>query len=164
MDKYEDYEFIEIISPILEIEEFRKLNNIRHHGITRLDHSLRVAYYSYLVTKFLRLNYYEVTQAALLHDFFLDEVDDENMIIKLIKHPNIALSNTKKYFDLTPMQEDIIKKHMFPVTIIPPLYLESWIVDIVDDIAAIYERVYCTKKELNAATTFLFLFFIHYFR
>ena len=62
------------------------------------------------------------------------------------------------------MQEDIIKTHMFPITLTPPKYLESWIVDIVDDIAAVYEKVFSVRKELSAATTFLFLLLINYMR
>lgn len=164
MKKYNDCEFFDIVNHILENEEFRKLDDIRHHGITRLNHCMRVAYYSYLITKFLRLNYVEVTEAALLHDFFTDELESKNMIVSLIRHPYIALDNSKKYFNLSIMQEDIIKTHMFPVSLVPPKYIESWIVDIIDDICAIYERFYSTRKELNAASTFLFLLFINYFR
>lgn len=164
MKKYNDCEFFDIVNHILENEEFRKLDDIRHHGITRLNHCMRVAYYSYLITKFLRLNYVEVTEAALLHDFFTDELESKNMIVSLIRHPYIALDNSKKYFNLSMMQEDIIKTHMFPVSLVPPKYIESWIVDIIDDICAIYERFYSTRKELNAASTFLFLLFINYFR
>lgn len=164
MKKYNDCEFFDIINHILENEEFRKLDDIRHHGITRLNHCMRVAYYSYLITKFLRLNYVEATEAALLHDFFTDELESKNMIVSLIRHPYIALDNSKKYFNLSMMQEDIIKTHMFPVSLVPPKYIESWIVDIIDDICAIYERFYSTRKELNAASTFLFLLFINYFR
>lgn len=164
MKKYNDCEFFDIVNHILENEEFRKLDDIRHHGITRLNHCMRVAYYSYLITKFLGLNYVEVTEAALLHDFFTDELESKNMIVSLIRHPYIALDNSKKYFNLSMMQEDIIKTHMFPVSLVPPKYIESWIVDIIDDICAIYERFYSTRKELNAASTFLFLLFINYFR
>lgn len=164
MEKYNNDEFFYIINHILDNPEFKKLEEIKHHGISRLDHCIRVAYYSYLVTKFLRLNFVETAQAALLHDFFTDEVKDKNMIERLIKHPYTALNNAKKYYHLSLMQEDIIKTHMFPVTIIPPKFLESWIVDIVDDFSAIYERIICTRKELNAATTFLFLLFINYIR
>lgn len=164
MKKYNDCEFFDIVNHILENEEFRKLDDIRHHGITRLNHCMRVAYYSYLITKFLRLNYVEVTEAALLHDFFTNELESKNMIVSLIRHPYIALDNSKKYFNLSIMQEDIIKTHMFPVSLVPPKYIESWIVDIIDDICAIYERFYSTRKELNAASTFLFLLFINYFR
>lgn len=164
MSNYSNEEFLYIISHILDNEEFMKLENIRHHGITRFDHCMRVAYYSYIISKILRLDYQQVTEAALLHDFFTDEVKDKNMIVRLVKHPYIALDNAKKYYRLTPMQEDIIKTHMFPITFIPPKYLESWIVDIIDDISAIYERVACTKKEISAAMSFLFVLLLNYFK
>ena len=53
---------------------------------------------------------------------------------------------------------------MFPVTFTPPKYLESWIVDIVDDIAAIYERGTTVRQELSTAVTFLFIVFINYIK
>ena len=157
-------ELFNIIKPIINNCEFDKLKDIRHHGITRYDHCMRVAYYSYIVTKFFRLNYKDTTEAALLHDFFTDEVVEENFIKRLTNHPNIAFLNASKYFKLNKMQEDIIKTHMFPITLTPPKYLESWIVDIVDDIAAVYEKVFSVRKELSAATTFLFLLLINYMR
>ncbi len=161
---YNNDEFFEIIQPILEVPEFKKLDDIRHHGITRLDHCLRVAYYSYLISKLIHLNYKEVTEAALLHDFFTDEVDDESMPYRLRRHASIACNNASKYFRLSEMQKDIILTHMFPITFTPPKYLESWIVDFVDDIAAIYEKFYSVRKELNAATNFLFLFLVNYIK
>lgn len=154
-------EFNEIVREVLEIEEFKKLKNIKHHGITRYDHSLRVAYYTYMITRIMGLNYEEATIAALLHDFFIDEVNGCNIIRRLQKHPKYAVINASKYFDLTDLQEDIIYTHMFPVTIRPPKYLESWIVDLVDDISALYETFYCFRKEINAATTFIFIILIN---
>lgn len=164
MNNYQNEEFNKIISPILSIEEFQKLEEISHHGITRLNHSLRVAYFTYKITKFLHLNSKEATEAALLHDFFLDEVENENSILRLRKHPKYAVLNAKKYFELSDLQEDIIKCHMFPITFTPPKYLESWIVDCIDDIASIYERSYSTKNQLSAATTFIFLVIINFLR
>ena len=157
-------EFNNIISNIVSNEDFCSLKNINHHGITRYDHCMRVAYYTYKVTKALRLNYIEATRASLLHDFFMDEVDNENKVFKLRRHPKYALDNASKYFNLTPLQEDIILTHMFPVTFTPPKYLESWIVDIVDDISAIYEKTYTVKKELQAATLFIIVLLISYIK
>jgi len=164
MNDYQNEEFNKISNPILSIEEFQKLEGISHHGITRLNHSLRVAYFTYRITKFLHLNYKEATEAALLHDFFLDEVEEENSLFKLRRHPQYAVLNAKKYFELSDMQEDIIKCHMFPITFTPPKYIESWIVDFIDDIASIYERSYSTKNQLSAATTFLFLVMINFLK
>lgn len=145
-------EFELITKDISMNNEFMRLNTCIHHGISRLDHSYRVAYYSYKIMKFLKLNYVEGTRAALLHDFFTDDVDNYGALGRYRKHPKCALENAKKHFSLTPLQEDIIVKHMFPVTITPPKYLESVIVDIVDDVASIYERVSATTHEVSYTT------------
>ena len=79
-------------------------------------------------------------------------------------YKNILCMHSKKYFELSKLEEDIIIKHMFPVTFRPPKYLESWIVDLVDDVSAIYERIFTLRKELNAATTFLFIILLNYLR
>ena len=50
-------EFFKITKDILVHNEFDKLKNVSHHGISRHNHSMRVAYYTYLVTKTLHLNY-----------------------------------------------------------------------------------------------------------
>lgn len=164
MRKYNCIEFDNIIEPILNIDEFNELSNVDHHGINRFDHSLRVAYFTYMITKKLHLNYKEATEAALLHDFFTDEVDCENGVMRLRRHPDYAVKNAEKYFELSEMQRDIIKTHMFPVTFTPPKYLESWVVDIVDDAASIYERGYTIRKQVSIVTTFLFLILVNYFK
>lgn len=162
MNNYKDLEFERIISPVLEIEEFNQLKFITHHGMTRYDHSVRVAYLSYKVAKALHLDYQEVTIAALLHDFFLDEVENESNANKLRLHPLYAVKNASKYFDLTDKQIDIISTHMFPVTFTPPKYLESWIVDIVDDIAALYERGYGIHREVRMAMYVLMFIVVNF--
>ena len=69
MSEFIDEEFSILIDPIKSLDEYQKLKDIKHHGITRYEHSLRVAYYSYIITKALRLDYKETATAALLHDF-----------------------------------------------------------------------------------------------
>ena len=158
---YCDLEFQSLINPILKNPEFLKTKDKVHHGMTRFDHLIRVSYYSYYITKKLHLNYRETTRAALLHDFFLDETKKDSCIKKLQNHPEYALKNAKKYYELKDREEDIIRTHMFPVTLKPPKYLESWIVDIVDDVAGIYEKYRSSCNELKAATTFLCILFIN---
>jgi len=160
MKNYYDKEFNSIVDDILENTEFKKLLYVAHHGLTRYEHSLRVAYYTYTITKVLHLNYIEATRGALLHDFFTDEVAYENSISRLRKHPTYAVINAKKYFEISLLQKDIIKTHMFPITFIPPKYLESWIVDFCDDVAAIYERIFTTKWKVSSSLNFLLLVII----
>lgn len=160
LNKY-NLEFNCIIKKIMNNHEFMKTKNEVHHGITRYDHLVRVSYYSFLITKLLRLNYKETARAALLHDFFLDETKNDSSIKALVKHPNYALENAKKYYQLTDREEDIIKTHMFPVTLTPPKYIESWIVDIVDDIAGVYEKYKSSCNEFKSAITFILIFCIN---
>lgn len=157
-------DFYDIINDIYKHDEFMKLNDCRHHGITRYDHCLRVSYYTYLITKALHLNYKEATRAALLHDFFTDEVLTFNVVHKITKHPDIAVKNASKHFELSELQKDIIRTHMWPCTFMPPKYLESWIVDMIDDISAIFERGYLTKNSLQTVGSFVFMFIISKFR
>lgn len=161
---YLNKEFNSIITDIINNEEFQKMKIITHHGITRFNHSLRVSYYTYLVTKKLKLNYIDATRAALLHDFFSCETENMKTKKALKEHPRIALENSKKYFQLSKMQEDIILKHMYPITTKMPKYKESWIVDIVDDIASLYEKTYSINSEVKTAINFIFIMLIIRFK
>jgi uncharacterized protein len=147
--KYKDTEFTEIIKPIVTNKKFQELKGRAHHGTTRYSHSLRVAYYSYKTSKALHLNYQEITTAALMHDFFTDEVQDENGFDRLIDHPSYALANAKKYYDLSYMQEDIIKNHMYPITLEHPHTKEAMLVDTVDNIVSIKERLTSPIRHKN---------------
>ena len=126
-----------------------EMKNYSHHGINRYDHSYRVAYHTYVITKKIKLNYKSATKAAMLHDFFHSEVQDDNSVKRLIAHPDYAVINAKKHFGINEMEEDIISKHMFPITFSPPKYVEGWIVDIVDDYVSIYERLLSVFKSLK---------------
>ncbi len=147
-------EFWQLIQPVLDLEEFESLKQYAHHGVDRHDHSVRVAYMTYRITKLLHLNYKEATRAAILHDFFLEE-DKENNKAMMLNHPQYAVDRSKKYFDLTVLEEDIISTHMFPVAPKIPKYCESWIVDLLDDFAGIYERIVTMKTQFATSVSFL---------
>ncbi len=159
-----EQEFNDIIEPIVSLEDYQKLKGIAHHGLTRYDHCIRVAQGAYRISKALKLDYVKVTEAAMLHDFFIDEVKDMGGLKRLQQHPRYALENAKKYFNLTPMQEDVILTHMFPVTITPPKYLESWLVDIIDDVVAVYEKSISTRRDLKPVKAMMFLLVINFIK
>lgn len=162
---FDNEEYNEIIKPILSNENFLKIDQCRHHGITRLEHSLRVSYLSYKISKKLKLNYKEVAEAGLLHDFFTNEqLTYREQRLSAFTHPKKSLENANNYFELTNMQKDIILCHMFPL--IPtkiPKFLESWVVSIVDKVVATYEfvksyhKLYLSKVE-KYALLLLFVF------
>lgn len=141
---YSDNDYLNIVEDILYNNEFKKIDSSIHHGLSRLDHSLRVSYYSYKVSKILFLDSKEVARAGLLHDFFITkELNRKERTISAFIHPKKALENSNKNFYLTEKEKNIIEAHMFPL--VPnkiPKYLESWIVSIVDKIIATYEFAY----------------------
>ncbi len=164
---YEDREYLNKVYDILENEEFRKMEKIIHHEGNRLDHSIRVSYYSYKLAKLLKFDSEKVARAALLHDFFLENnqlADRKEKLVTMLKHPEYALENAKKYFELSSLEEDIILSHMFPIGSHIPKYFESWMVDFVDDIASIYEKTTVIRKQLSTATCFLVMILVNNLR
>lgn len=156
---YSDKEFNQLIEPIISNKEYKKTKNCIHHGMNRYDHMIRVSYYSYKITKFCRLDYKATTRASALHDFFLEDLE-ENKTKELLIHPELALKNALQYFELNPLEQDIIKSHMFPLGKNVPKYLESWIVDVVDDIASIYEKAYVIKESMSLGLTMVLMMFV----
>ena len=142
MDKYyNDTLYYRIVKDILLDNEFKKIDKCIHHGLSRFDHSCRVSYYSYKITKALKLNYVDTARAGLLHDFFLSENNTSKEKIKsMFVHSKKSLENSEELFYLSDREKDIIYTHMFPLNINRvPKYLESWIVSIVDKVVATYE-------------------------
>ena len=96
---YNNKEFMSEASQVLTHNEFIKTKSIVHHGTTRYNHSVRVAYLSYLASKTLGLDTKSIIKGAVLHDFFLVR-DDKNAASQtniLIEHPKIAKENAKYY-------------------------------------------------------------------
>ena len=143
-DKIKDEEYLYIINNILKNNEFKQMGTIKHHNTTRLNHSLKVSYYSYVIAKLLHLDYVDVARGGLLHDFYVNEVRNckkikDKILLFSTKHPDEALVNATNNFDLTEKEMNIIKSHMFPIDYKLPKYAESWIVSLVDKILSIGE-------------------------
>jgi len=140
----EDKEYHNIVDNILKHKEFIKLKDYKHHGLTRYDHVVRVSYWSYKIAKKLRLDYKSVARAGLLHDFFFvnnQAITLGERIKVFCNHPKLALENSKKYFDINKQEEKIILSHMFPANMRIPTSLESWLVNIIDTVVSIYDRI-----------------------
>lgn len=142
MNWKQDTDYVEIVKDLLADESVKKLKKYtQHHFSNRLDHSIYVSYMSYLIAKRLGADYVATARAGLLHDLFYYDwrVTKFKEGSHSYVHPRIALANAKKITTISKKEEDIIVKHMFGATIAPPKYIESWIVSVVDDFAAVHE-------------------------
>ena len=130
------------ISDLIDSPIVKDMNNyIQHSCVTTLEHCVFVSYLSFLMCRFLGLNYYAAARGGLLHDLFLYDWHDSDKRGKLhgFTHPTAALKNACEHFELTNMEKDIIKKHMWPLTISFPKYKESYIVSLADKLCTCIE-------------------------
>lgn len=131
---------------ILQSKNFKTTKeHIQHGNMTVNKHCMNVAKYSLILSRKLRIkcNETELIRGALLHDYFLYDWHDEEHIkpYKLhgFFHPGRALKNANKEYQLTAREKDIIKKHMWPLTVMPPMYREGWIVTMADKWCSVME-------------------------
>lgn len=137
--------FEEIKKEIMKCKIYHELDNQSHHGITRMEHTMRVSRNVYKISKKLHFDYISATRAALLHDFFFnDDFGTIKGIKKGIYHPGIAAKKASKYFKLNEIEINSIETHMFPLNPKIPKYKEGWVLTIVDKTVAIYE--YASRK------------------
>ncbi|MCK5155237.1 MAG: hypothetical protein KAQ69_02315 [Spirochaetales bacterium] len=134
-------EFKSICKEIIEHPEYQKLKKIKHHDKDIYSHNLKVAWISYLIAEKFQLHSKEMVRGALLHDFFLynwrEKGSKDEFLPHGFTHPFIAKKNAEKAFGrLTPIERDIIMKHMWPLTVIPPRYTESFLVSFIDKLVA----------------------------
>lgn len=143
--------FNDCVNDILKCEIAMLMDSHSQHGsMTCLEHSIFVAYCSYWVCKKFKLHvdFKSLIRGALLHDFFIyDRRETEhNSYQRLRKHPKEAYKNAAEHFEINDVEKDIIIKHMWPITIRPPKYLESYIVNAMDTFCASVEALHMYKK------------------
>ena len=125
--------------------------HIQHGNMTVNNHCMNVAKLSLAISERLHIpcKKEELIRGALLHDYFLYDwhVGDYAKPYKLhgLYHPGRALVNARKEYDLTPREQDIIKKHMWPLTVVPPMCREAWIVSAADKWCSIMETLHFHK-------------------
>ncbi len=121
----------------------RKKTFLHHRKITVYDHSVHVAEVSLKIADFLSVTVDEdsLIRGALLHDYFLYHRNEsvKTYVLHGYRHPMMAAENAKKDYGINDIEENIIRRHMFPLTPIPPKYKEAWIVCIADKYCAALE-------------------------
>ena len=131
---------------ILKSRNFRTTReHIQHGNMTVNNHCMNVARYSLAFSDKLHItcNRKELIIGALLHDYFLYDWHDEEHV-KLyrfhgFRHPGVALKNASQDYRLTEREKDIIRKHMWPLTVVPPMCREAWIVSAADKWCSLME-------------------------
>ena len=102
-------------------------------------------------------DYRQAARAALLHDLFLYDwhthAKETGEYFHGFTHPRTAMRNAEIYFQVTEMEKNMILRHMWPLTPIPPKYKEGYTI--------IYADKFCGLVEVGARMKDWFLYNLH---
>ncbi|MBQ7687777.1 MAG: HD domain-containing protein [Clostridia bacterium] len=147
LDRERDRVFFDIVGDLYDSPQVQGQQIYRQHSsINRLDHVRSVTYLSFTLAEKLGLDARAAARGAMLHDLVYYDWHDKARWHRPhgFKHPRFALKNAKALnTEITPKEENIILRHMWPLTVIPPKYAEGWVVTIADK--------YCATREMLRA-------------
>ncbi len=136
-------EYMSCVGDIIEHNKIEKLaGHFQHCNTCRLQHSINVSYYSFIICRKFGWNKEAAARAGLMHDlYYYDWRVKNNFRTKHHAkwHPLVAKDNARKICDLHPIEEDAIVKHMWPMTLVPPRFKESYVVCLIDKFCAVVE-------------------------
>ena len=136
---------------LLSDEKVRSMSKYKQHfGTNTLKHSIRVAQTAFDLSNKLGwdIDEKELARGALLHDYYQYSVLDERIdAVKAYRHgtrhPWIAEKNAEKDFCITDKERNIIRSHMWPLTLFtPPKSREAALVCMADKMIATKEMVF----------------------
>lgn len=121
----------------------REKNAIQHGSTTVYEHSIGVAIASMKLADFfhIKVDEKDLIRGALLHDYFLYDwhIKRKGHHFHGFTHPTTALRNAEKEYKLNDIERNIIARHMFPLTVVPPMCREAWFVCLADKYCAVKE-------------------------
>lgn len=147
-------EFLEIVDDLVKNKKVNEMKKYRqHYDINTYEHCKNVAFISYKICKKMKWDYVSAARAGMLHDLFLYDWREKRPHKKFtdlhaFSHPRIALENARKITSLNEKEEDIILKHMWPVTLTLPKYKESFVITIADKYSTLQETAHYYRRKL----------------
>ena len=134
---------------------------IQHGCVTTFEHCRNVARVSFWINRRFHLGADEtaLAEGALLHDFYLYDWHVEGRFqnwsglrtfFKMhgFIHPLLARDNADRCFGLTAKEKNIIRSHMWPLTLFhAPSCREAVIVCIADKYCAVIEAMYRNRQK-----------------
>ena len=144
-------EFYHAIREVAHHPVVLEMKKYTQHGSTSCySHCLHVAYYNYCICRFFGLDARSAARAGMLHDLFLY---DWHLYAKRtgkhfhgLTHPAEALKNARRHFFLNKLEQEMITKHMWPLTLVPPFSPEALIICLTDKYCGFCETVEGIKE------------------
>lgn len=152
---------------IILSDEAQQMKNFTQHGTTSVfEHALAVAKFSLIFAINLealtgiKVDRTALVRGALLHDYFLydwHKPSDKRRGLHGFTHPSIACENAIRDFNIPPIEQDIIRHHMFPLTFFCPHSWEGWLVCFADKWCAL-----CETFKVDVSSYIIYRVNLHY--
>ncbi len=148
LSKAENAALRRLLAGVADHPEVQKMRGYTQHGrVSTYAHCRRVARLSFWLARRLHLKVDEksLVRGAFLHDFYLYDWHDCRDITRLhgFTHPAAALENAKRWFPLNGTEQDIIRSHMWPLTLTHiPHRRESVLVCVADKLCSLQETAF----------------------
>lgn len=138
-------EFYDCIRDIVRHPAVLRMKKYAQHCDTDCyEHCLNVAYQNFCICQRLGLDARSAARGGMLHDLFLYDWRTHSRKtgdrLHAITHPVAAYRNARKYFHLNPVEREVIAKHMWPLSVFPPRYPETYVICLTDK--------YCGSMEI----------------
>lgn len=140
----EDEEYLECVRDILDSKVFQSMDQFIQHGHTTCkEHCIQVSYIAYEMCRNRGWDSRSAARAGLLHDLFLYDwhthAKETREHFHGFTHPRVAMNNAVRYFEVTEKEQNIILRHMWPLTPIPPKYKEGYTILYADKLCGLAE-------------------------
>ncbi len=144
---------------IIRSDRFEKARTVSHHiKYTVAVHSVEVAMYALLLARWLnrhhithKVNERDLVRAALLHDIGMteDSVHSSPSYRRAFSHPKEGNRIARDEFHLNQIQLNAIRRHMWPIGIIPPRHVIGWILTVADNMSSFNEGLNMLKARMR---------------
>lgn len=139
---------------VVNSDRFRSAWDIPHHRSENVAlHSLRVAQESYRIAAWLHrhgipVDVEDAVFGGLLHDIGMTEkqVSSSPSWKKAYSHPHLGAEIAENEYFANATQKDAVRRHMWPICVIPPSHAAGWIVLAADKIVSMRE-IFHGKRE-----------------
>ena len=139
-------------------KRFQKAENIQHHKETNVAaHSEETAMYGKRICGWLKRHHVDVSeedvvQACLLHDIGMtdDDISDCSSWKKAYRHPERGEEIARNEYNANEKQCNAIRRHMWPICVIPPKSIEGWVVIAADKFCSVHEVSEMALDKLGA--------------
>lgn len=158
------YRYRELVKDLFNLSELKRLNELPSHAITdvlrirkrsyrrsMLDHSLSVSRTCYLIGKKLKLDVRDLARAGLLHDVGFTvkgckicEIDPISLYSCGFCHHRSSARIAKEIGEKENVV-NMIRSHMFPLCLSPPLNKESMVLWFADKICALMDFLFLDR-------------------